>query len=108
MSYSIYKFDIQFSCLCSDAIVCDLPIAEEDDRTTGAQVKSAVTEVIADGLLANNAPTALSESIVETLSIEDWDKIARAWDEKCDEFSSDWDDEQPLLYLHYTELFEEF
>jgi hypothetical protein len=95
----IYKFDIQFPCMSTDSITCDLPISTEEERVTGAQIKEIAAEVVADGI------AGLDRSIVGTITDEDWDAIAKEWGHKCDDFSSEWDDEQPLLFLHYTEIF---
>ena len=97
MTHIIYKFDIDFPRMSTDSFGCDLPISTEEERVTGPQIKEIAASFAADNF-------DLGESIVETITDEDWDTIARVWNEKCDEFASEWDDEQPLLYLHYTEV----
>ena len=97
MTQVIYKFDIQFPCMSTDSFTCDLPISTEDDRVTGLQIKEIAAGVVADLF-------DLDEAMTDTLSAEDWNLIAMSWDKMCDEFASEWDDEQPLLYLHYAEV----
>jgi hypothetical protein len=98
MTQVIYKFDIEFPRMSTDSFACDLPISTAEDRLTGAQIKEIAAEFAADEF------EHLDKSIVETITNEDWDAIANAWNEKCDDFASEWDDDQPLLYLHYTEV----
>ena len=95
MTQVIYKFDIQFPYMSTDSFTCDLPISMEDDRVTGLQIKEIAAGVVAD--------FDLDEAMIDKLSAENWNLIAMSWDKMCDEFASEWDDEQPLLYLHYTE-----
>jgi hypothetical protein len=94
MTQVIYKFDIRFPCMSTDSFACDLPISTEGDRLTGLQIKEIAAGFVAD--------LDLDEAMTDTLSAEDWNLIAMSWDKMCDEFASEWDDEQPLLYLHYT------
>ncbi len=102
MTQVIYKFDIRFPCMSTESFACDLPISTEGDRLTGLQIKEIAAGFVADGIEYTHG-SYLDKSIVETITNEDWDTIASAWNEKCDDFASDWDDEPPLLYLHYTE-----